>query len=463
MSHIRSVLPVLLLAGLAPFSRGADYGDLVRHVPNDANSIVLIDVEQLSSTLSANSRFSDVARFLPKGVERLVAASKMDFATMDETWHASVVQLTQSPRLPELVSSVGGSIDNIEGKEAAVLPGDTYVVRIADRKIVVGFPAVRQDVVRLLRSTERTGQIHQYLDEAEAFAENGSELIMALDLAGTTSVAEVREILATKEEGLAFELDEAATIIASIRGISFGANVVGDGLVGSVKVDFDRSVSPIAEHARQILLHALEDTGAVIDELYDWKLTLNDKSLRLTGALTESGLLRVLSLVKTPPALQGYEPKLDVDSKPESLIVASTQSYFQSTQTLIRDLKRKKRGAKTMGQLSTWFRRYAEKIDYLPIRNVDTEMLDAGKYVSSLLRGGSGGLTGAAAQGQLRQTNVSSFGYGWNGYRRGQNSSNIRVQQQIKGYYAANLALQKIDEAMADIRYRMTEKLDADF
>lgn len=461
------VFTALLLGCVVRDARAADYQDLVHHIPNDANSIVLIDVESVSSKLANRPGFADVVGFLPRGVKRFVGASKMDFSTMNETWHASVVELNRDPSLQDLVSSVGGSLDTIEGKEAAVLPGDTFIVRLDQRVLVAGFPAVRQDVVRLLRSTEKTGDIHRYLTEAEAFAENGSSLIMALDMTGTYSASEIRAILESKKD-LPFDLDTAAQIISSIRGISFGASVGNDTVIGSVKVDFEESVLPLAEHAHEILLRALEDTGTTIDEFYDWKPTVTENSVRLVGTLSDSGMLRILSLVKTPPALKGYQPKgkLDVDSKPESLVVVSTQEYYKSSFTLIRDLKRKKRGAKTMGQLSTWFRRYADKIDYLPIRNVDPEMLEFGKYVSSLLRGGSGGLTGAAAESQVRQQNESSAyysRYNWSGYSRARNQSNIRSQQQIKGYYAANLALQKIDEAMADIRYRMTEKHDADF
>ncbi len=159
---------------------------------------------------------------------------------------------------------------------------------------------------------------------------------------------------------------------------------------------------------------------------------------------------------------------------------------------MIKDLKKQKKNRKTMGQLTVWFRRYADKISDLPPRNVDGEALDFGMSAATTLRGGATSVTQAAARSRVReqevpdqynvQTSSRTVGvvgggwyggggaYTWNGWRatpdvtRTQKmKTHVRTQERLQGTSDAQQALDSVDDQLQSVRYRMTEKYDADF
>ena len=472
----------------------------VDRIPNQANTITLVDVAGLRAELASKPEYAAALSLIPNDVSRMVAASKMDFSIFQEVQSMVSVDLTHEPSFPKIAAAGAGSIDNIQGKEVAVLPGDAFVVRMGPRDVVAGFPAVRQDVVRYLRTKSLTGSIHEYLKEAQQFAERGSQVIIALDLAGVVSEDEIRQRTDTTDveipEGT--DVDGLISTIAGLRGISVGVNVTDNGVFGSVKVDFDDEVTPLKPVAKMILLDALEKHGATINEFYEWEMKFGERSVRLSGELGPSGMLRLMSLLEAPPELRPLEsPDVSDEASKKRLAVTASQSYFQTMEALVDDLMKRKKRSKTMGQIGVWYRRYAKKIDELPIQHVDGQLLECGRFISNSLRQGAGGVTEAAARSRVRQNSVadqydvrtwsnpigvvggSSWRgpwnapprvYSWNGWsatpnsrRRGQIQSRIRKEERIQGFYAANLALQQIEEALQTTRYELTQKYDAEF
>ena len=59
-----------------------------------------------------------------------------------------------------------------------------------------------------------------------------------------------------------------------------------------------------------------------------------------------------------------------------------------------------------MGQISVYFRNYARRIDRLPILNVDPELVDFGRWVSTSLREGQIAVTEAAGRSRIGQMEV---------------------------------------------------------
>ncbi|MEM8947484.1 MAG: hypothetical protein AAGD11_20080 [Planctomycetota bacterium] len=481
----------------------ARFGDLTSRVPNDANTLVMVDVEKLTDTALARKEgwateheeaFRAGLLAIPPDATRFVAAAKTDFATLDPKWSMALMNMTQTPSFPEVATRYSGSVDKVEGKDLVLLPGDLFAMKFSEKVLVAGSPAVRQDVSRYIKQVygNRTGNLSEYLEEAEEFAEKSSPIIMAMDLSGAMSVAEIQRGLAkfSATHNFEFDADQAAEVLASIRGVSLGIRV-DDKRIGAVKVDFEKNIEPIKEIAKPLMLAALANHGATIDEFYDWKVTSKDKSIQLIGVLEKSGMRRIMSLLDPPPSLRYAEQDPESPKSKEQLQLEATKLYFKSVESLLDDLKADKKRRKNMAQLSVWFRKYADRIDGLPMLNVDPEMLDYGLYVSTTLRGGANTVTEAGQRKMVRQQEVpeqysvstwsrpvgvtnnwwgGSQAYSWNGWsaknemRTKMNmQAKIRMQENFAGGYSAEQTLQEVAEATARIRRHMVEKYSADF
>ncbi|MGI9428387.1 MAG: hypothetical protein ACR2NM_07005 [Bythopirellula sp.] len=483
----------------------AMFGNMTSRLPSDTNTLVLIDVEKLKNTSLAaregwaekiEEAFQQGLLAIPPDATQMVAASKTNFSDMSDHWSLALMNLSEKPSFPKLAAKFSGSVDNVEGKEIVLLPGDIFAMEFSDELYAVGSPAVRQDVARWIKQVygNRTGKLSDYMEEAKKFAENGSPIIMAMDLDGAVSREQVDAALDKIEvtHNLKFDRDKTAKILASIRGISLGVTV-NDKRVGAVKVDFGLDVAPIRDVAKPILLAALSNHGAVIDEFYDWKVSTSGKSVQLTGVLEQSGMRRIMSLLEAPPSLRYAERNEDNPASKQELILQSTKMYFKSVQSLLDDLAADKKRRKNMAQLSVWFRKYADRIDDLPMLNVDPEMLDYGLYISTTLRGGANTVTEAGRRKMVRQQEVpdqydvtswsrsagrvgggwrggGARAYSWNGWSANRNDrakmniqAKIRMQENFAGGYSATQTLQEISEATAQIRRFMTEKYSTEF
>ena len=483
-----------LVLPAAPF---AQFDRLIERVPNEANTIMLADAAALRRTLADKPDYASGLRLLPRDVERAVSAAKLDFATFEPMQTLVSVELTREAQLPEFAAARGGSIDNIEGKQVAVLPGDAFVIRMGPKEVVAGVPAVRQDVVRFLRQPGLAGNIPNYLAEAQKFAEQGSQIIMAMDLSGVVSFAEVETKVKMAKDNYpeGTDIDALTRVLVTLRGISLGVRITSDGVFGGVKVDFEEDVAPLKGLAKDMLLRVLGDHGATIHELQDWQVQMEQKAVLLTGKLQPSGLLRVISLLEAPPEIRPPEesvgsPGESDESLKERQVITATQNYIGTMKSLVDDLSKKKPGS--VGQVGVWYKRYAKKIDELQMKNVDPEVLELGMYVSNTLRQGAMGITQASAQASMNVGRVSGqydyqtysepigvvgsrWGrparvYSWNGWRAVPNArreSQLRTQARREGrvnsFYAANLALQRVEQAMQKIRYEMTVKYGENF
>jgi len=492
---------LFLLCSL-PNSSSAQFRELTKRIPDGANAIFFVDVNKLQNSPLGKSQnwrekqeqaFAAGVEAIPPEANHFVAAAKLDLETKQPEWQVGLMELKYDPSLPKVAVRYRGTTDYISERPVAILPGDIYVVKFMENVVGYGMPAKRQDVARWINRyyDNSLRGLSEYLAEAQTFADNGSPIIVALDLTHVVSPEMVRGRLDTLEtlKGKEVDLDQVAKVLASIRGISLGVTVK-DSMIGAVKVDFGEDVSVLQEFAKPLLLEILGNQGMMIDEIQSWEATVSGNRIQLTGPLYASGLRRIFSLVDTPPSLQAAQAAKagddsEADEKKE-LTIAASQIYYKSIVSLLDELRIKKQGRQTMGQISVWFDKYARKIDRLPIVNVDPALLNYGRYVSESLRTGQSQVTDAAARSRIRQNEVPeqydvttystpiganwSGQYNWNGWsatpdwqRTGSKMSNVRMEEQIRGARSANEVMRDIANATADIRRTMTEKYGVEF
>jgi len=492
---------VLTVAGVSSVASG-QFGDLIKRVPGRANTLVLLNVDQIHSTPLAQKegwrerhekQFAAGLVILPPQTSKFAMAAQMDFEYMQPQWETALLDMKYEPSIPKIAAKLGGTVDNIADQATAVLPQDVYVVKFGPRFAAIATPANRQNVAHWINQiySNSLPPLSAYLQEAVRYAEGGSPIIMAMDFSNVFSPAYVRSRLETSEtlQGRDVDLDQVSEVLASIKGVTLGVTI-NESLYGAIKVDFEKDATTLGDFAKPLLLEALTRQGAMIEEFRDWQVKIDGTQIQIGGTLYESGMRRILSILDAPPSLHAAAQEstgTDEESK-ERMTALATQQYYKSVVSLVDDLRgrRKSEDFVTWGQVGMWFEKYARKIDRLPILSVDPEMLDYGAFVADSFRQAESAMKGIGARSGYRKTqlpnyyNVNTYArpvgvtrwgvQGVYGYRatedlaaKGQAESKVRTQERIRGNMSANMIVQGVEAATADIRRRMTEKYQMEF
>jgi len=500
MKFSRAILLTIgLLTAQTSLALAAPFDNLLTKVPAGANTLVLIDVE---TTLAAPVALEEgwgkqlelnyVERpiFLPPEASKLVIAASLrsndDFSRL---WELAAMELTEPMSMRSIARSEGGYVDEINGVKSAWTPSDAYFVALADHELGVMFPAERQFVSRWVDFTQHNSvvKISNYLQSATKLASAKIPILFAIDLKDVVQPHKIKQTLqdspTVKESGIA--VAEVSKILVSIQGAVLRV-AVGKNVQGQLRIDFAEPVAPIKSIAKELVINALDNLGAHVEDLTNWKLELEDKAITMRGPLSVDGQRRVFSIVEIPStkfsSLKGT-PQEGEEEIPESLIRESSLTYYRSTDVLIKDLRRDLRGNKAS---SAVMERYARKIDRMPILNVDDELLDYGSQLAETLRtmalskrtGGIQSGTQTAGMGEGNRGGSYSnyndgygggYGYGRGGDRLASAKDSAARRSSIKANAMAESKRMRvegfklIDDHSAAIRRQMTKKYGVEF
>jgi hypothetical protein len=492
----------------------AQFEELAKHVPATTNVLVLLNNDKVleSPAAQAGDWKNKVAEARKAGVtilhpqaKQTVLAMELDLDYMAPLWQAALANWDSEVDMSAIAKRNNGNLDNIGGVAAVELPQDAYVVRFHSQ--VVGFmtPANRQSAGRWIRDVQDNKQVElsAYLKEAYNFAEVGTPVIVAMDLADAVTLPGVYAKLQQRWDEAGFEgkadMKAVAKVLASIRGVTLGITFKNEPF-GALKIDFADDVAPLAPIAKELVLHVLHARGAFINEFEDWKVTPSGKQVRLEGHLTDSGLRRIFSIFDAPPSLKGpgaAETNTNQPQDPQKLMAELSLNYYQAIDGLLKDLKREpaRQGNNySVGSIATWYDNYARKIDNLPILNVDPYLIDFGAQAAKTLRQASQTIKTGGVQAKTAQMNApkiynsyttgTTYGYSYRsnwlgaGYvpygesyttnvenvreEQGQ-AARIRTEYRNKSIFDARTLVDGIYAAMADVRRQLTQKYQIEF
>ncbi|MCS7465102.1 hypothetical protein NZK35_00260 [Stieleria sp. ICT_E10.1] len=482
-------------------------------VPTDANTLVMINADKMfGSAVADRERWSARRKAaydagltaLPPDAKEVLLAGRSDLEFGKSIWEMALVRLQGKRSVSTVAQRFGGAMDNLEGRTAAKLPNDRYIIQLSDDLLGTYTPANRQDVSRWLRKTDTTtsdAEYSPYLAQAFKYAtEVGTPVIMAMDVADTLSAELVKSRLEAfeplKESGV--DLGELTKLITGVKGITLGVTVT-DKTVGAVRVDFSADAGLLANIGKPLLIQVLQRQGAMIDDFHDWTPSVSGNTLMLRGTLSTDGARRVMSILELPHELSdamqlASSPGSDPDGSAKTI---AAQQYYNSVTTLIEDLREKPKRdqVKTFGQAAMWYDRYARKIDNLPILNVDEELLNYGSNIAELFRSAEMSMKGVGMRASNRRAsnNAGSGGYSYSsgGYRvgygynsggygpqgytatvgagqaslreKGRTDAIITRQERTAGAASVQQIWQMIDQETAGIRRTMTEKYQIEF
>jgi hypothetical protein len=471
-------------------SASANYYELLRRVPDSANTIILIDVERmLMSPIAMKEKWRDKANasrdapiHFPINAERYLLASKLNFVSnLENLWDAGMIETTSEVSLPYLSRMEGGYLDSVEGQQVVYSPRNAFFVSFKPTILGMFFPANRQDLGRWLRRIQRLDepQVSNYLRDAVALAHGPNHMVVAFDLEDLFSGSQVRDFLHRAESlaGKEVDLDAITKVLASVKGVILTVQAT-DRLNGAVRIDFGESPSPLKGVAKALMFEVLEKHGMMLQEMKDWAILVEAKAVTLRGRMGTKGLRTLTDLIPIPAETVDL-PKAGV-ATPESTRPSSTadskaetsRKYYQHITQLLDQLQADVRTPNLTPKVA---RRMLDKaaleVDHLPVLNVDEELLAYGTGVSETLRNMRNLSQNASLDASYRQAAIEGSsgygGYGYGGFYGGSSSllnTNVMRRQETAVLKSNQLAVfTMLQQKTAEIRKKMTLKYQIEF
>jgi hypothetical protein len=465
----------------------ANYMELLRRVPDSANTLIMIDVERmLMSPIAMKEKWREKANssqgeslHFPINAERYMLASKVDYvSSFDDVWDTALIETTGDISLPHLAKMEGGYLDKVEGQDVAFSPRNAFLVLFKPRMLGLSFPANKQDLGRWLRKIKRRDepQASDYLKNAVGVANGKDHIVAAFDLGDLFTDRQVRDRLQRAEclAGKEVDLNALTKLITSMKGVTFTVQAT-DRLSGMMRVDFGESPTQFKSIAKALMFEALETNGMLLDDgIKDWALAVEAKAVTLRGRLSIKGLRLLTNLIPFPAetlALNqaGAKPgQTDSESTgspstPDSIATAS-KKYFQHISLLIDSLRADVKGAGSPKLARRMVDKAAVEIDRLPVLNVDEEVIGYGAGVSETFRNMRNMSKYASLDATYRQASMAgNQGYGYGGGNLSVSTSAMRKQE--SAVLAANqtAVFTMLEQKTAEIRKKMTLKYKVEF
>lgn len=451
----RVLLPVVwgaMLGMAAPIYAGVS--DLMGKLPGDANALIAIDVEAISTSPVAKKegwftapRGSDNPLLIPRGSKQVVVASQLD-SSRDVKYSMSLADLSEPLSIDKIALAEGGQKEQIGEKWAVASPGNAYYVVVGDSRLGTIYPADRQAAARMASGYYK-GIASPYLMSA---VQDAIPLVMAVDTDGMLSQGDVHKRLDARPlkvlEDNSIDLRAFSAMMASMKGVKLQVSFT-DEVRGVLTVNFGSDVGVVAGVAKPLVLEMLTRMGMNVVEFSAWNFTAKGNQIRGEGTLTMFTLKRLLSLADTPvPAhLNNETPAVDENAPtdPATVQLKATQAYWKKITGILDSFGK----APSLGEQAAWMRRDARRMGDLPILNVDPDMVAWGITVSDQLAAASRTLS----MGQMTVRNTS-------------NSIAIPnapgfTQNQYDGYYYTNSAQYATD--MANYRNQLRAATGAQY
>jgi len=380
-----------------------DFKKLLDRIPPNANAIVVVDLERVMNSPLAKKEnwkemqadaYAEKPMVVPPGATRLITAAMINTATLSPVWEVSVMDLSKAPSLEAIAAAEHGFVDNVGGKRAVWSPINAYFIELDAKVLGALSPANRQFAARWARGQTVTGSpyVSDYLKAAVLAVGDDAEFLMALDLQDVTSARQVRAKLANQTfDSLAEkEMDEnaVARVVASIKGVTLKVNLAAAAM-GTLSIDFGKDAAPLKDIAKGLFLEFLDRAGAEVPDFAKWQFSAKGTSIVAHGRLSTESLRNLYSVVNPPApseaSTSGESPTAKKTSASTGAMATASKKYYKAVSTITDKIGSDYTSSPSMGKFATWMRRDAQRINRLPILNVDPALIAWGTEVSDRL------------------------------------------------------------------------------
>jgi hypothetical protein len=494
---VRLAVALLIAAGVAPSAWAqrpiTKYDELLKRLPEQANVLLLVDVDGLlDSPYGKRENWREAINNRPTGVlgvsgdaSRFAVAAGMDLHSVQERWKIVMLQThAKPPALSVLAKREGGFVEQLQTTNVAWTPRDFYLMSFPDK--IVGFvvPADRQAIGSWLKQTIMNPREFPagWTDRALHRANAGSQIVLAVNLAqaispkGAEAWLKTFEVPVVQRDKFNFPM-EAATLAGAKS--AFLQIDVTETITGTIYIEFDSSLSLFKPIARDVVLAALAEHGAAIDDLKKWDFEVKQNSITMTGPLSEDAARDILSVASAPrlsttSVSSADEPRSDSPLPANGIPPApaeptqadgikASQRYYASVSEIVATLKRQ--NGRSSASTKLWYVRSAKQIEDLPLLNVDTDLLDWGSQVAMNVREMASGINYASKDKTYRIAGTPNGFYGGYDYANSKAYSASVINKQSNAVLSVQIdqRWQALETSIADMRKKMTAKYKVEF
>jgi hypothetical protein len=433
MPYIRTLslaLAVVVVTNCETSARAADpIDDLIAKVPDQANALVAIDLKGLhASPLAQRENWGQKHQLdilsgslpFPASAELALLASHLEPGTLRSTWTLGMVRGNQQLNLADLAKQERGETQTLADVSAVFTGKNSIFIGLDPKTLAVVSPANRQDAARWVRFAQKntTPAVSSYLQQGIADLKSGYHIVVALDLGDAVDLALTKRFISQSPlvKGKKVDQDALARVLAGARGIRIGIRVEQN-IRATLAGDFSEDIQPFAAVLPGLMLKALDDMGADLDEFPAAAATIDKKTFLITAQLSNKGLQQILSMIPpvTAPMVAKGAPKPAVAPAPKAQPPADDQAlaskrFFDSVNRLSNDAHSSAEKKQDYIRAAQAYEKAATQIDNLSVANVDEELMGFATLVSSRLRSIAEALRGAILEATAleneKQTNA---------------------------------------------------------
>lgn len=434
--QIRTVRRLITCAGLAMLlapltvvaQDNAEPKTYLKYLPPTVNTVAAIRVREVMNSPRAkreNWQGLHPTEFLSGALDvtpdSLLVVRGLDFHPEDSrlTQTVGLVVLPRRVDMKKLAQQEGSRVELIQGQSAIRAGSSSYFVELEQGVIGTIAPGYRQNLAYWLRTSKASGgnQPAEFL--VNAVNNNSAHFLIAFDMRDMVAPHILRQRLANSSALLADQpaVEQVAKLVEQIRGLTLTANV-RDQVEAELRLEF--ATAPFGKAAtfiKPIFLEFLSTVGAQFDDLEQSRERVDGNAVVLNFPLSDSGLRRLVSLVTSPmpdgkeeSTAQSSSPANESPDKPYEApppSATATVNYFRSVNQLIDDLSIQSRRGKNYLATATWHENFAKKIEQLPLRGVDPEVVDYGMSIANKFRGLAVSLRGVPIEIDRLKSSIS--------------------------------------------------------
>jgi hypothetical protein len=451
-------------------------------MPSDVNAVARINVAEIYKSPLAQKEgwirqaaesFIQQQSLIPPGTNQIFIGAELDLADgLTANRKYSILVPETGMTLEKLSPWLPNGIETIGGKTFAQFGPDAYVADVGDG-CWLAMTASRQAISRWIKTNRNAngGQMTRYLRAALNSKENNkSQVLIAVDLQDNFSPQKVAEELkATDWFKAESVIDFNSKVLASVEGVTIGLNIENE-RTGFAMINFTRDPASLKPVIEKLVDSVMQRIGISTDDFKDWKWSIKGNQIIGTGAVSDGGGRRLISILDPPSVTQAISSSsTPPESTPEEKMAKTSLKYLKSVQVLLDDFRELMK--KTNDHHPTYLERYARKIDDLPRLHVDPMILDFGAKVSSSLRYQSQSsrmhkINAATRNIQTYSSAGTSYvgPYGW--YSSTPTAGvgiGIKAQESEENKSLQFSEWKQIEDGLAAVRRAMTEKYQIEF
>lgn len=416
-------LAALPLMGQTTF---ASFSELSKKFPADTNAVVIINVEKLMNTPLAQKEgwrekwtnaFEAGPISIPPGTTRLIAGSRLQNDLQTAKWQMSLMDFSKQIAMPEIARAAAGTSDKLWDKAAVVSPSGTYFVQMEPTVLATVELTDRQAAVAWVRQAgASTGANSEFLKQLMKAGGTDGEVTMALDLEDAFSAASIRKGLEGDPlklpAGTKIDPETLSQVLASIKNVTLGIDV-SDKIHATVKATFGTGAGMLEPVAKPLASELLGRAGINVPEIADWKVSIEGDVVTMEGDLQRPGFRELISTVYVPSPAYTDAPSQGQYSEDPAVIGKTSQQYYRAISGILDGMT----FDGTYGEAAAKATKEAQRIEKLPMLNVDPALTAWGAEVTTRMREISVMLRSDRQTAQARQLAVQNPGNsgGYNG------------------------------------------------